>query len=38
MFIISYNKTDEVLALEALEKLSLLRLGSDFGEDSVEDF
>lgn len=32
-FIISYIKTDEVLALETLEKLSL-RLVSDFGEDS----
>lgn len=32
-FIISYNKTAEVLALEALEKLSFLRLVTDFGED-----
>lgn len=30
IFFIPYNKTNEVLALEPLEKLSLLRLVSDF--------
>jgi len=32
IFVISYSKTDEVLALEVLEKLPLLRLVGDFDD------